>query len=431
MNALASLLNPLNGLIGSPRLFRARADEPRMFVHTISMNNIHELWPNISRCNVHGSITGAGVDSEADRALLPASVEALERYSASIFSEEQFVRASATELGSEAVDLDSLPRCSTAELTHPKCPLVAPDKSAPMRWVQVLSLLTGEVKYMPAVLVYIHAGFATPAEHIVFPITTGCAAHTNLKQAILGGILEVIERDAISILWLQCLALPEIEVNDIPPCLAPYWELYQRSSRDLRYTFLDATTDIGIPVVYGLQTSRHQSYAHTLVACSAALDPDWAVAKVIRDMAAGRVAFRRERKVPDSWDDFTDIFHGAAYMSSAERAHAFDFLRRPGESLLLSQMPSHSVNDPDHDLAMVLERLHRKNLDVFVAEISSDEALRLGLRVVRVIIPGLQPVGFHYRARYLGHPRLYTAPLAMGYQARTEDQLNPWPQPFA
>jgi len=51
--------------------------------------------------------------------------------------------------------------------------------------------------------------------------------------------------------------------------------------------------------------------------------------------------------------------------------------------------------------------------------------------VVRVIIPGLQPLSFHYRARYLGHPRLYEAPALMGYPVLREEDLNGWPQPFA
>jgi ribosomal protein S12 methylthiotransferase accessory factor len=53
------------------------------------------------------------------------------------------------------------------------------------------------------------------------------------------------------------------------------------------------------------------------------------------------------------------------------------------------------------------------------------------MTVVRAIIPGLQPLTFHHRARFLGHPRLYEAPVRMGYPARLEAELNAWPQPFA
>ena len=80
---------------------------------------------------------------------------------------------------------------------------------------------------------------------------------------------------------------------------------------------------------------------------------------------------------------------------------------------------------------MVLERFRRKGLDVYVVDLSTDEALRSGVRVVRVLVPGLQPFSFQYRAQYKGHRRLYDAPKEMGYPVHDEDQLNTWPQPFA
>jgi ribosomal protein S12 methylthiotransferase accessory factor len=69
-------------------------------------------------------------------------------------------------------------------------------------------------------------------------------------------------------------------------------------------------------------------------------------------------------------------------------------------------------------------------MPLYAIDLSTDEAIRHGFRVVRVVIPSLQPLSFHYRARYLGHPRLYRAPSLMGHVAKAEDELNPWPQPF-
>jgi ribosomal protein S12 methylthiotransferase accessory factor len=51
--------------------------------------------------------------------------------------------------------------------------------------------------------------------------------------------------------------------------------------------------------------------------------------------------------------------------------------------------------------------------------------------VVRVLIPQLMPLSFTYRARYLAHPRLYTAQARMGYPVLSADEINPQPQPFA
>jgi ribosomal protein S12 methylthiotransferase accessory factor len=82
-------------------------------------------------------------------------------------------------------------------------------------------------------------------------------------------------------------------------------------------------------------------------------------------------------------------------------------------------------------LQLVLDQLARNHFEVYAVDLSTDEALNSGMRVVRVVIPGLQPFSFHYRAQYKGHARLYDAPRRMGYTARREEQLNEWPQPFA
>jgi ribosomal protein S12 methylthiotransferase accessory factor len=376
-------------------------------------------------------IQGAGVGLDDKEAQLRARGEALERYCSSVFKKEQFVVATAEELGHAAVDLDTIPRCSALELANPLCPLIAPDKKKPIRWVRGISLLDGRLVYLPVVLVYLYPAFLHPGERICFIISTGCAGHPSLERALVSATLEVIERDAISITWLQQLPLPRIEIDHVSPILASYWERYQQGSKESECIFFDATTDLGVPTVYSLQVSQGNARAATLVSCSTALDPTDAVLGAMREMASGRAAFRQPRQTPEKVEDFSDIFHGATYMARAENAGGFDFLKRSTRRRLLSEMPSLASASDKQALEMVTERLRQNGLEAFAVELSTDEALRSGVRVVRVVIPGLQPLSFSYRARYLGHPRLYNAPRKMGYRVHEESELNPWPQPFA
>jgi len=104
---------------------------------------------------------------------------------------------------------------------------------------------------------------------------------------------------------------------------------------------------------------------------------------------------------------------------------------KSGSRRLLSEIPALEADGEKALLTSTLNRLREKGLDAFAVELSADEALRSGFRVVKAIIPGLQPVSFNYRARYLGHPRLYKAPAQMGYESHAEEHLNHLPQPFA
>jgi ribosomal protein S12 methylthiotransferase accessory factor len=433
-SGLPSLVQANGGLFGPVLTIRPGGVEPKLITQIVSSGDIRQLT---ARSGAAGdlprhplTIDGTGTAFQVEEAIIPALAEGLERYSACICEKEQYILAPADDMGANVLDLDTIARCSRTELSHPRCPLVAPDKKAPIRWVAGLSLLDGRVVYLPAVLVYQHMGVTSAAERIVLPISTGCAAHTTYEEALLRALLEVVERDAISIVWLQKLRLPRVDVDSVPAALEPYWSSYRRSSKHLEYAFFDATTDLGIPTIYGLQMAPEDRRVTTLVSCSTSMEAPAALAKVMRDMSALRIAFRRPQRIPETCDEFKSILDGATYMARAEQAPAFDFLLNSGRTRRLSEMSVPGGRGTTGQ-RVVLDLLRHRGLEAYAVDLSSDEALRCGVRVVRAVIPGLQPLSFCHRARYLGHPRLYDAPLRMGYRSYPEEQLNSWPQPFA
>jgi ribosomal protein S12 methylthiotransferase accessory factor len=431
---LHDLAGPLNGLFGAEHSLQSRIDEPQATTRITNLGDLGYVWPHIPKLALdpyhNAAVAGVGGGLEEEVRIVRSRAEALERYCACVYSEDQFIEASANELGGQAIDLEIIPRCSVVELSHPRCPLVAPNKGARIRWVKGVSLLTGRLGYIPAVMVYLYAGFLNRDERICLPITTGCATHNSLERALISGILEVIERDAIALTWLQKLSLPRIEFEKFPPELAKHWEAYQSCSRELKYLFFDATLDLGIPTVYGLQVSGARGRFAVHVSCSASLDPIAAVAKVTSDMAASREAFRIPRRSPNRPEECEHLFDGASFMLQHGTEDAFGFLLDGAKRKKLSGLTG--ISGPDTEaLKVILDRLRARSLEVYAVELSTDEALRAGMRAVRIIVPGLQPFSFHHRARYLGHPRLYDAPKRIGYPVLSEPDLNPWPQPFA
>ena len=430
---LEYLVQPIGGLISSVRGLTNHPGEPRFPVMTASLGDISQLSdeptsePGRPR---DGAIDGAGSGLEEGQARVGAIAEALERYSSCVHDSTQFIWATARELADEALDLDIIPRCSDREIAHPRCLLVAPDKDSPMRWVRGVSLSTGNLVWVPAVMVYLYMPPQSRGERIWLPISTGCAAHISIERALIGAICEVIERDAISLTWLQQMALPQIELDEIPDWLQPYLDR-NRSNGDIKHIFFDATTDLGVPTVYSLQVSPHNDVLAALVMCSTELDPAVAIAKVIRESASSRLAMQVPQQLPDSFDDFFAVSHGAAFMGRGERLPAFDFLIQSARRRRLSNMPRLVTGHPDGDLTYLLDRLRLRGMEAIAVDLTTDEARRAGFRVVRVIIPSLQPLSFHYRSRFLAHPRLYDAPRVMGFPVHAEADINPWPQPFA
>lgn len=416
---LDGLVQPLGGLVGRLVPAAHMPGEPNFSI-------------TIARLGGSGSEpTGAGASPDPTVSRLRAVAEALERYASCLRDDRQLLRASARELGDEALDLDTVARLSREELAHPRAPIRAPDPAAPIGWVRGVRLNDGQLAWVPAAMVYQLSDPYAGAERFWVPISTGCAAHTSYEAALVGALCEAAERDATAVTWLQKLALPRIDLDMETPELDEHLRRNRMGGDHLRTVFFDATTDLRIPTVFGVQVSPHNTRLATMVACSTDPDPAVAVTKTIRELASTRLALIHGGEPPESLNDFNDVAHGAVYMGHVERAHAFKFLLDSPRRVQLSQLPRVPGETARATLASLLERFSAAGMTAYAVDLTTDEAIRVGMCVVRVIVPELQPLSFVYRARYLGHPRLYEAPRRMGYPVHAEADLNPWPQPFA
>jgi len=428
---LQDLVSPLGGLINEVSRLPVDPSNPQLAVFTAGLGDVSTVLTDQCGPDCLGSLDGAGTGLDPGRAEIVAVAESLERYANCVYDQRQFRWASAVELealGEDAVDLDALPRCSPAELADPECPVVRPDRTARIRWIRGLNMRTGKPAWVPAALVYIHFP-SEEAERITNPISTGSAAHPDPAVAVSGALCEVIERDAISLTWLQRLALPRIEIDVAGPDLRRFLDAID--GRDMTIRLFDATTDVGIPTVYGVSIAPDHPRLRTVVSCATSLDPQTAAAKAICELVSVRIALEDDEPSAGDVESFTGVSDGATYMCLPERTSAFDFLLGSPARRRLSEMPSLSTGDATADLRLVCSRLAGCGMDAYVVDLTTDEALRAGMTVVRAVVPGLQPLTFHYRARFLGHPRLYEAPARMGHPVRPEAELNAWPQPFA
>ncbi len=434
ISALFNLVQPRAGLFSREVQLIAAPGDPRFSISVSRLGDLRKILPGFAQTlrgdALRDSLDGAGSGLEAGESSVRAVAEGLERYATCFYHDRQFIWATANELGDSALDLDTVARCSAEELRNPHCPIVLPSKDSPIRWVRGISLSDGRLVWIPAIMVYLHLPALSRGERFWLPISTGCAAHTTIERALVSAICEVIERDAIALTWLAQLPLPRIELNEVPSWLRPYLDRNSRSA-GVQQHFFDATTDIGIPTVYSIQTAPYNESLAALVMCSTELDPAMAIAKVIRESAASRIAMQRPHAIPGQWEDFSSVADGAAFMGRPEQMRAFDFLLHSNRRRRLSEMPDLTSGDAKQDLVRLIRRLKARDMEIFAVDLTTDEALRGGMRVVRTIVPALQPLSFSHCARYLGHPRLYSAPLRMGYAACDETKINPWPQPFA
>jgi ribosomal protein S12 methylthiotransferase accessory factor len=209
------------------------------------------------------------------------------------------------------------------------------------------------------------------------------------------------------------------------------WRLFADSEYQDCYKFIDLTTDIGLPCILGLRISADEKCAAVVSACSASLNGIDAMLKVIRDLSGCLRLFRKDRQFPPTWNEFSAIYHGAAYMARPECILNCAFLWNSHSRTKLSKMHApFALADTPANLHALVSHLALKGHSAYGLDLTTDLARTHQVVVGRAIVPTLLPLPYHYRARYLGTKRLFERE-AVGHHVRTEEELNPWPIPFA
>lgn len=357
-----------------------------------------------------------------------ALAEAAERYAAWDPADPGYLWSAATDLDGEVLDHRSLPRCSDLEYAEPACPVVPFDPDARIRWCRGVDLLSGDDVWAPARMATYRLPAPVAAEKFWYPISTGYAVHTDPVAAILGGLSEVIERDMIALLWSRRLPFPELPRDALDAATVRLLEWC--SEHHVQAHLFDATTDLGLPSVYCLLRSPHDSALHTLVGAGTGFALAQAAFKALLEAIGLRVTMSTALSPPAAYGDFRSVLDGVRYMGVRERAHAFDFLLQPDEDRPAFEDRGVFADGPRQGLERLLRTLSEAGMEAVAVDRTTDELADVGLTAVCVIVPGLQPMSLHPLAQFTAHPRLRSAPGAMGFARRDDEELNPWPQPF-
>ncbi len=267
--------------------------------------------------------------------------------------------------------------------------------------------------------------------------SNGAACHSSIHRAIVNGIYEVVERDALMVVWLNRLTLPRIEVTSRDPDPLSLGKTLEALSLEL--TYVDLTTDLQIPVILGVLRDRLNPDLFLLDMVSS-LDQARLMAKLHRELAQFTFPYlidqNRYRSGLSSDSDFNRITSFPDHLSfyqAADKNRQAAFLTASAETRSLGESCRPSAErGVEGELDRLIELLAKQDYEVIVVNCTHPLLEELGLHAVKVLVPGLQPLHAGYRFRVLGGERLYRLPQRMGLAERpmTGDDLNPWPHPF-
>jgi ribosomal protein S12 methylthiotransferase accessory factor len=361
--------------------------------------------------------------------------EALERYSASFVPAERLFVCTADELPG-AVDPDRFALFHHTQFADPAFPFHPFRRDTPVSWVPGFALPSGTVAYLPAQLAFMAWGRLAPGEMpIAYSTSSGLACAPTLEEAILAGLLELIERDAVMLTWYGRLSLPLLDWSGDD-------ELVRLDARyfaptGLRYAAVDLSVFCGVPAVLGVVHGVPDTLgalgvgaagAPTLaVAWRKALAEAFAVQRWVRDRSVERPedVDRTAREIT-GFDGHTMFY---AHPKRAARATFLDGSAERRDSQDVAPLDGSNVLER---IEVVCDRLAQRQVSAFAVDVTSPDVRSAGFHVVRVVAPELCQLDAIERARFLGGSRLYEAAFEAGLveRALTVSDLNPDPHPF-
>jgi ribosomal protein S12 methylthiotransferase accessory factor len=293
------------------------------------------------------------------------------------------------------------------------------DEAREIDWTPVWSLTHQEFKYLPTA--YCYYGYRSADKPDCWADSNGCAAGNTIEEAILQGFMELVERDSVALWWYNCLQKPNVDLDSFDePYFHSLKQYYQELGREL--WVLDITSDLNIPTFAAISSSRDRAVADIILGYGTHFDPKIALSRALTEVnqtlpnvlsvnADGTTQYPQHADplAIEWWT--TATLAARAYLTPDPKA-------LPKTRADYPQIASDDLLDDVKRCQTIVEE---KNLEMLVLDQTRAD---LGLRVAKVIVPGLR-----HMWRRLGSGRLYEVPLQMGWlqASLTEHQLNNFP----
>ncbi|MEV7955562.1 TOMM precursor leader peptide-binding protein [Streptomyces sp. NPDC088141] len=389
-------------------------------------------------------VTWSGQANSYDTSRTLAHLEGLERYAGTTRRRGTSpVVGSYNRLSDRALDPAA---CGLyAPETYANDPMVSPfDPDRPIPWVWGHSLRDDRPVLVPARLAHYSAG--VEADNFVFECSNGCATGGSLEEAILFGLLEIIERDAFLLAWYGRAPLTAI---DLGACRSPAVRTMADRAALHGYDVhaFDTRMDLAVPVVTALAVRRDGGYGTLSFAAAAGFDPESTIESALSEVLTYiphlpyQVA-ERHSELTAMAQDFSRVRqlkdHAQLYGLPAMAEHAKEYLDpvavRPSADIFGDWEPLRPrTGDLLDDLNLLRDRIAAVGHDAIVVDQTTPEQHRMGLHTVATLVPGFLPLDFGWtRQRALLMPRLRTALRAAGRRADDlpESAVKRVPHPF-
>jgi oxazoline/thiazoline synthase len=365
-----------------------------------------------------------GKGATAAQAKASALGEALERSSGRFHGDEPRRTASYRALGEQAIHPNACMRYSDKQYAEraawnargaAACLVPDPlDEEAVIEWSPIWSLTHETFKYLPTQYLYSAYPYA-PGRFYAWADSNGCAAGGSLEEAILQGLLELVERDAVALWWYGRARRPGVDLASFgDPAIAELVRCYRALGREL--WALDLTADLGIPTFAAVSRRAAGTPEHIILGFGAHLDARVGLLRALTEAGQFLPTVQQLDGYPHPDPALARWWTTATV---AEHPYLVPDPTRP--PIPAAAYPRRWADDLRDDVRLCQELVEAKGLEVLVLDQSRPD---LRLAVAKVVGPGLR---FFWPRFAPG--RLYAVPVALGWRDRplAEAELNSIP----
>jgi len=273
-------------------------------------------------------------------------------------------------------------------------------------WSQVRGIADDRRAWIPSAIAYLGVPQTGPGS--LRGCSNGVAAGNSVDEALLQGLLELVERDSVALWWYSRAHRPGIDLDatDDPRVRAAIAPLRARG-RDV--WVLDITSDLDIPAMVALTATPEGG--RILMGFGAHVDPVIAVVRALTEVCqseSGISDWRRE-STPEGVPEIEGEWLAAVTTATDP------WLAQHGSVPLASA----STLNLHESLDAVLVALSKAGLEAWWMDLTRSD---IGLPVVRTVVPGLR----HFWNRF-APGRLYNVPVSLAWvpDGYDEDDVNP------
>lgn len=401
---LSDIFSDKFGIVNA-MLERYELNKYHLYMYQCLSANTKKLF-NISRDISSG---GLGVNEKRNIAMMSCLAEALERYCMSYIPKDEIISCKKGDLNAKHVFKDF------STYTHEQyknfdC-FLNPNHDV-IEWTKIYNMENKkEYMYWPASLIYLPFDMNKPVAETT---STGMAAGFSIDDCIMSGLMELIERDALMINFMQRLNSPEIDINTI---IGSNKKIIDTIKKDYNIKIYKLYSDFEIPIYLSIIYKEHHKKIHYGIGACCSLDSDYSINKSLKECLftyfySLNIMDVRQNK-PDKIKTLYE--HFLYYQGDNFNKLLFDSktIKYKKEKILYQDL---------------LTNLQKCGINIYYKELTTEDIKDTGIKVVKVIVPSLIDLNKSHIYPRLGARRFFEVPKKLGLNY--SNQLTTMPHPF-